>query len=97
MNIRGSHECRPFTLEQQAQCFSRSNALFSAGCQVTADATKYLGAVHRSEAARHLLLDLDHAKIILCLVVGKGHEWFDHEAEHGILKFSEPLQEISRF
>jgi len=51
------HEIWPFALEEQAQSFGRSQALFSAGCDVAADTAEcfstapWSGSILRSSAA----------------------------------------------
>ena len=47
-------------------------ALLAAGGEIAADAGEALGAVDGAEASGDLLFDLDHADVLLALVVGEG-------------------------
>ena len=48
------------------------DALLAAGGEIAADAGEALGTVEGAEAARDFLFHLDHADVLLALVVGEG-------------------------
>ena len=49
------------------------DALLAHGGEVGSCGCKYLRASERAEAATYFLLDLDHANVLFCLIIGKGY------------------------
>jgi hypothetical protein len=60
--------------------------LLAASAQVTTNATEYLRSSERAEAPGDFLTHLDHADVLLALVVGKGHPFIPQEGQNGPIK-----------
>src|SRR5436309_9966873 len=82
--------------DSQLDRFPEVAVLFTAGAQVAADATEHLRSVQRAEASGDFLAHLDHADVLLPLVVGKGHPSIPQEGQNGPVKILQPLQQIGR-
>ena len=91
------HKRWPFPLEEQAQGFGCSNALFPTSSDVAADTAEGFRPLQGAETSRHLLLHLDHPQVVFRLVVGKGHQRITQEAENVTLKILQSLQQVSGF
>ena len=78
------HKIRMLTLKKQRQRLRGRHALLAASGQVTTNPAEDLGAIHRPEATRDLLLHLGHAQIVFTLVIDEGYALHFHEAQ-GIL------------
>lgn len=61
---------------------------------VTANATEGIGSLVSPERPRHFLLDFEHAQIVLCLIVVKGHGEIMHETQRRLSTTLEPIQQI---
>src|ERR1035438_3668234 len=72
--------------------FPEITTLFTAGAQVTANATEHLRSMQRTEAPGDFLTYLDHADVLLGLVVGKGHSFIPQEGQHRSLKILQSVQ-----
>src|SRR6266571_791512 len=77
-------------------CFPEVAALFAASAQVTANATEDLRSSQRAKASGDFLTHLDHADVLLALVVGEGHAFIQQEGQNAPIKILQPIQQIGR-
>src|SRR6266581_7071200 len=77
------------------ECRQQSDPLLAQGREVTADATEHRHPNFRPEAPGDLLLDFNHAKISLRLVVVKRDRKIEQEPEHGPLSPRQSIQQIA--
>src|SRR5437016_4128160 len=82
--------------ERHLDCLPEVAALFTAGAQVTTNATEYLRSSQRAEAPGDFLAHLDHADALLALVIGKGHPFIPQERQNGPVKILQPIQQVGR-
>src|SRR5947209_4577101 len=83
------------TAKSSLQGRKQRETLFAQGGQIAANATKCLSASKAAEAARDLLLHLDHAQIAFSEVVVKIHAQIFQKAEDGFLVFVQAVEQIS--
>jgi len=83
--------------DSQLDRFPEVAALFTAGAQVTTNATEHLRSEQRAEAPGDFLAHLDHADVLLAPVVGKGHAFIPQEGQDGPIKILQSIQQIGRF
>src|SRR5947209_15488932 len=83
------------TAKSSLQGRKQRETLFAQGGQIAANATKCLSASKTAEAARDLLLHLDHAQIAFSEVVVKIHAQIFQKAEDGFLVFVQAVEQIS--
>ena len=62
--------------------FVEVEALLAAGGEVSSDASEAFGPVEGTEATRDFLFHLDHADVLLGLVVGEGNIGVHKEGQH---------------
>ena len=60
---------RQFAVKQQIQCPAGLNPVFTAGGQITPDATEHPGTIDGSKTAGYLLLDLRHANVTFAQII----------------------------
>ena len=71
------------------------HSLLTEGRQIAADATKGLRAGTRTETARDLLLDFDHANIAFSLAIVERHGEIVQKGQHRFLVRGETIQQIA--
>jgi len=69
-------------------------ALLAAGGEIASDAGEALGAFESSEATGNLLFHLDHADVLLALVVGEGHVGVEQEGEDAKVVVLEAVEQV---
>ena len=72
-------------------------ALLAAGGEIAADACEALGTFESSEATGHLLFHLDHADVLLALVVGEGDIGIKQEGEDAKVVVLEAVDQVGGF
>ena len=83
--------------EGMLKCREQFDPLLAQSRKITADAAEYCHPLFGAETAGDLLLDFDHAKIALRLVVVKRDRKIMQEPEHGPLAPREAIQQIARW
>ena len=71
--------------------------LFATGGEIAANPGKDARSRQRAEAPRDLLFDLDHADVLLPLVVGEGHGGIHQERQHAQVVIFQTVQQVGRF
>src|SRR3990172_1341544 len=81
-------------IDRQAQSIQYSHTILASGRDVTADATKGPGTLHRAKTTRHLLLQLDRAQIALGQIVIERHLKIVHKSQHRALVFEQVIDQV---
>ena len=69
-------------------------ALLAASREIAANAGEALGAIESSKAAGDFLFHLDHADVLLALVVGEGDVGIEQEGEDAIVIVLQAVEEV---
>ncbi|EFH83052.1 hypothetical protein Krac_3965 [Ktedonobacter racemifer DSM 44963] len=83
------------TSKSLLQCSKDQHSLLAQRREVAANAAEADKAIGCAEAARDLLLDLDHAQVPFGLIVIKGHAEIQQEAQHASLAGRETVQQVT--
>src|SRR5512142_3308716 len=83
------------TTQSRLQSWQERKPLFAQGRQIATNTAKRLGTGQTAEAARHLLLYFEHAKIPLGQIVVKIHPQIFQEAEDRFLLFAHTVEQIA--
>ena len=83
------------TTQSRLQSRQQRKTLFAQGRQIATNTAKSLCARQTAEAARHLLLHFDHAKIPLGQIVVKIHAQVFQEAEESLLVFAQTIEQVA--
>lgn len=77
--------------------YSNLSASLAADGYITMYQTEILSFFYRAKATEYFQLNFGHTNIVLTTIISECNFYYRHEAQHIILKFAQPLKQVSRF
>ena len=82
------------TEDEASAGLPKISILFAAGGEVATNPGKHLSTGQSAEATRDFLLHLDHADVLLALVVGEGHVGVQEEGQHTQIVILQAVEQV---